>query len=349
MENVNKLNDRNLRFVVDCHVPYLRGVLEPYAEVVYLAPDEITPEAVKDIDGLIVRTRTHIDKHLLGGSRCRFVGTATIGMDHFDRAWTEKAGITTVNAPGCNAPAVAQYVFASLARLINRPIGQYIIAIVGVGNVGRIVERWARALDMNVMCVDPLRQESEGGDKWYSLTEVAEKADIITFHPPLTREGIHATYHLADRDFFASLKRAPIIINSSRGPVVDNLAWLEAIENGLVSHSVIDVWEGEPALNMKLLEKADIATPHIAGYSRDGKIRASEMILNEISKHFGLPDLKPDSPAARPIADRVSIRIVMKSYDPFEDTRALRANPTRFEHLRDSYALRTEVPASKID
>ncbi|MDE6396784.1 MAG: 4-phosphoerythronate dehydrogenase, partial [Muribaculaceae bacterium] len=280
---------------------------------------------------------------------CKFVATATIGMDHIDRDWAARAGLTAVNAPGCNAPAVAQYVFASLARLINRPVGQYTIAIVGVGNVGRIVERWARALDMRVMRVDPLRQKAEGGADWSTLEDAAREADIITFHTPLTRGGEHPTFHLADRDFFRSLKRAPIVINSSRGPVVDNEAWLEAIGQGLVSHSVIDVWEGEPSLNLRLLEKADIATPHIAGYSRDGKVRATSMVLDEISKHFGLPSLKPDCTEAQPIAETISVRSVMESYNPLDDTRELRANPARFEQLRDSYDLRQEAPAAKVD
>lgn len=344
-----KLSGRRLKFVVDCHIPYIKGVLEPYADVVYLTPEDTTSEAVRDADGLIVRTRTKINSDLLGGSNCRFVATATIGMDHFDKEWTENNGIITVNAPGCNAPAVAQYVFSSLARLINRPIGQHTIAIVGVGQVGSIVERWARALDMRVMRVDPLREAAEGGDDWYTLAEAAEKADIITFHTPLTKSGTHPTYHLADRDFFRSLRRFPIIINSSRGPVVDNEAWLEAIKEGRISHSVIDVWEGEPEINRELLAKADIATPHIAGYSRDGKIRATAMVLDEVSKQFGLPRLKPDGPEAAAIPESVSIRSITSSYNPLEDTKTLRAHPERFEELRDNYDLRREPGAAKID
>lgn len=349
MENVNKLNKPALKFVADCHIPYLRGVLEPYACVEYLSPDDITPEVVKDADGLIVRTRTRIDSQLLNDSQCRFVATATIGTDHIDKKWAKEREISIVNAPGCNAPAVAQYVFASLARLINRPISQHTIAIVGVGNVGRIVERWARALDMRVMRVDPLRQEAEGGTDWHTLEDVAREADIITFHTPLTRDGEHSTYHLADNEFFKSLKRAPIIINSSRGPVVDNAALVEAINEGLVSHSVIDVWEGEPAINLDLLEKADIATPHIAGYSRDGKIRATSMVLNEISEYFGLPRLNADGPTAQPVPETVSIQSVMKSYNPLDDTRALKSDPTQFEKLRDNYNLRAEATGAKID
>ncbi len=339
-----------MKVIIDKYIPYLDGVLEPYAEVVYAAPVDITAETVRDADALLVRTRTRIDAGLLQDSRCRFVATATIGMDHFDLPWCHATGIEAVNAPGCNAPAVAQYVLASIARLIDRDPSQLTLAIVGVGHVGSIVERWARGMGFRVMLVDPPRAEAEGSDGWSTLADAAREADIITFHTPLVKDGPHLTFHLADEAFFRSLKRKPIVINSSRGPVVDNQAWLQAISEGLVGHSVIDVWEGEPHINHELMNAADIATPHIAGYSMDGKIRASEMALNALTHRFGLPDLHPDVRPACSVPDTVSLRAVADSYDPMADTSAMREainnadDPAAtFEHLRDSYPLRPEV------
>ena len=237
-----------LKLAVERNVPFIAGLLEPYADVTYLAADEFTPATVKNVDGIIVRTRTRCDAALLSGSRCRFVGTATIGTDHIDKDWCAANGIAVVNAPGCNAPAVAQYVFASIMQLANRPLSQYTIGIVGVGHVGSIVERWARGLGMKVLICDPPRQRAEGGDNWATLGDISNKADIITFHTPLTKDGEDATYHLADETFFAGLRRAPILINSARGPITDTAALINASATGLVSAADVPSWEGEPAI-----------------------------------------------------------------------------------------------------
>jgi erythronate-4-phosphate dehydrogenase len=333
----NKLN-----IVVEANIPFVRGLLEPYAEVQYLPADAITPAAVKDADALLVRTRTRCNEALLSGSRCRFVGTATIGFDHIDRAWCAANGIYAVNAPGCNAPAVAQYVFSCIASLINRPISQHTIGIVGVGHVGRIVEQWARSLDMRVMLCDPPRQRVEGGDQWSTLADIAEKADIITFHTPLTREGIDASFHLADAKFFASLRRSPMLINAARGGVVDNAALVRAIEMAQVSKAVIDTWEGEPAIMRDLLDKVSIATPHIAGYSFEGKVRATTMVLDALCRHFGLPQVRVDVPTPGDAPTSVRIQEVLSSYNPMLDDKNLRENPDTFEALRNHYNLRHE-------
>jgi erythronate-4-phosphate dehydrogenase len=333
----------NLNIIVEANIPFVRGLLEPYANVQYLAPDDINREAVKDTDALLVRTRTRCDEALLSGSRCRFVGTATIGFDHIDRKWCADHGIHAVNAPGCNAPAVAQYVFASIATLMNRPVDQYSIGIVGVGNVGKIVEMWARSLGMRIMLCDPPRQRTEGGSAWCTLQEIAEKADIITFHTPLTRSGNDCTYHMADAAFFASLRRSPILINAARGGVVDNAALVHAIDAAQVSHAVIDTWEGEPNIMPELLQRTAIATPHIAGYSYEGKVRATTMVLNALTAHFNLPSVHPNVPTPPATPSSVRIRRVLQSYNPLLDDAALRANPHTFEALRNHYNLRHEV------
>lgn len=341
------MQNTSLTFVADSHIPFIREPLARLGDVRVLAPDDIDAAAVADADALLVRTRTRCDAALLAHSKVRFVGTATIGFDHIDRRWCADSGIRAVNAPGCNAPAVAQYVFATLARLINRPMTQYTLGIVGVGYVGSIVERWARAMGMRVMLCDPPRSKAEGGDRWNSLLDIAEQADIITFHTPLTRDGDCPTFHLADRSFFRSLRRAPIVINAARGPVVDTMALVDAIRAGLVGPVVIDTWEGEPHINRELLDLVDIATPHIAGYSLQGKIRATAMVLDRLCDFFGVerPPLAVPEPPGVP--DEVTLAAVAASYDPMTDDRILRRHPDAFERLRDEYDLRDEVPAGR--
>lgn len=327
------------KVLVEANIPYIDRLTQ-VAEVVRLAPEEFTPEAVRDADAIVVRTRTRCNAALLEGSRVKFVGTATIGTDHIDLDWCRSAGITVANAPGCNARAVAEYVFGSIAHLLPGPLSQYAIAVVGVGHVGSIVEGWAKSLGMKVIPVDPPRQRAEGGAQWRTLGDAAAEADIITFHTPLTRSGEDATYHLASAEFFASLQRKPLVINAARGPVADTAAWLDAMHSGRCRAAVVDCWEGEPAINRELLAAAAVATPHIAGYSRLGKMRASQMVTDALTACFGLRPVElfdeplPLTPAAITEADAFA------AYDPRPDTDALRAAPEAFESLRNHYHLR---------
>jgi len=338
------MSDSNIRLIIERNIPYVAGLLDDYASVRYLAPEDITPEAVRDADGMMIRTRTKCNAALLDKSDVKMIATATIGMDHIDTDYCKAHSITAVNAPGCNAPAVAQYVFASLLQLINRPLSSYTIGIVGVGHVGSIVERWARRLDMNVLRCDPLRQAAEGGDDWADLDTIAGQADIITFHTPLTHGGEHATYHLADETFYAKLRRSPIIINSARGEIVDTPALLAAREAGLVGGLIIDCWEGEPVISRELLCRADIATPHIAGYSAEGKMRASQMGLDAITTFFKIPRVTIDQPLPPAAAESVTIGGILGSYNPMPEVHALKAHPEDFEKIRNTYHLRHEVP-----
>lgn len=332
-----------LKILIDRNVPFL-GVLRKHARVEFLAPEEFTPESVRDADALIIRTRTHCDAALLEGSKVKFIGTATIGTDHIDLDWCSQAGITVVNAPGCNAPAVAQYVFSSLMHVINRPLRQYTIGIVGVGHVGSIVATWADAMEMPVMLCDPPRQRAEGGQNWCSLEDIARKADIITFHTPLTTEGPDATRHLADAGFFNSLRHAPIIINAARGAVVDNRAWVDAIESGLCGPAIVDCWEGEPDIDLDLLYRAAIATPHIAGYSRQGKARASQAVLTALCGHFDLPALRLAESTPPPAARSITPAVALRGYNPIRESDSLKQFPEDFEQMRDNYPLRDELP-----
>ena len=334
----------DLNIVVERNVPFIADALRfAGATVTLLDAARIDREALKDADALVTRTRTRCDAALLAGTRCRMVASATIGLDHVDTEWCRTAGIEVANAPGCNAPAVAQYVLATLIAAFGRDLSGRTLGVVGVGHVGSIVARWARQLGMRVLECDPPRQRAEGGD-FVGLDVIEREADAITFHVPFTKSGDDATYHLADAGFFGRLARKPLIINSARGGVVDNAALVDALDSGRVSRAAIDCWEGEPEISRELLARAFVATPHIAGYSQSGKVRASQMALAAICRHFGLPQIPITEPEPAPYApDGVTAEMIAESYDPVADSEALRDAPGSFEALRNGYALRREV------
>lgn len=333
-----------IRLVADKNIPYIQGLLDPYATIKYLEPEEVTPAILRETDGLIIRTRNICSREVLEKSEVKLIATATIGTDHIDTDYCRERGITVVNAPGCNAAAVAQYVFATIMQIINRPLGSYTLGIVGVGHVGSIVAQWAKAFDMPVLLCDPLRQEAEGGEQWVDLDTIAAKADIITFHTPLTKTGSHPTFHMADEAFFAKCRRMPVIINSARGPVTDTEALVAARRQGKVGGLIIDCWENEPNISRDLLSLADIATPHIAGYSQEGKIRASQIALDAVTTFFMMPRVTVDAPLPPAPAVSVSKADLLASYDPIPESDAVKAHPEDFEKIRNSYRLRHEVP-----
>lgn len=332
-----------MKIVVERNVPFIAATLRAAGiSVTELAAGEIDRAAMADADALVTRTRTRCDASLLEGSRCTLVASATIGLDHVDCEWCRNAGIEVANAPGCNAPAVAQYVISTLVAAFGPDLSGRTLGVVGVGHVGSIVSRWARQAGMEVLECDPPRQRAEGGE-FTDLATVAARADAITFHVPMTRVGEDATWHLADESFFSLLRKQPLIINTARGPVVDNHALLDALDSGLVGKAAIDCWEGEPEISRELLQKAFVSTPHIAGYSRSGKARASQMALDAICRHFGLERLTIHEPAAPYAPDGLTAQEIAESYDPVADSEALRREPGDFEKLRNTYALRPEA------
>lgn len=353
------MTSEKIHIVADAKIPFLQGVLEPYAQVSYYNPNEITNAVVRDADMLLVRTRTNVNKRLLLGSRCRFVGTATIGYDHIDAQYCKENNIRWCNAPGCNAGSVGQYILSSIllwARSQNRNISDLTIGIVGVGHVGSIVEQYCRALGMKVLLNDPPREAAEGSDKFVSLEEIASQSDIITFHTPLTMQGEYATCHLGSARFFDSLQRSPLVINSARGAVVDNYALLRALNTGKVGDAVIDCWEGEPRLNTALMFASFIATPHIAGYSSDGKANATRMIVEAVGRELGveidtsgiIPPTLPVSTLALARNSDPIVTAVLSSYNPLIETRNLKRQPHDFEKLRSSYGIRREFNAYTV-
>lgn len=344
MESDNLTRLRRPEVIIEANIPFIRGVLEPMADVKYLQPAEFTPAAVADADAIITRTRVRCDEQLLGHSRVSLIASATIGLDHVDIPWCRSHDIEVANAPGCNAPAVAQYVFASLLSLpAFGSLEGKTLGVVGVGNVGKIVADWGERLGMRVMRCDPPRAAAEGPEGFSAIDEIAREADAITFHTPLTRSGNCPTYHLCDTTLLDSMERRPVIINSARGPVVDNAALVDALKAGKVSAAVIDCWENEPDISSELLRMAAIATPHIAGYSRQGKIRATRMAMDVFTGYFGLPRVKWDEPVADGAGIAVTAEKIAASYDPLADTAMLRENPASFEQLRNHYRLREEV------
>lgn len=339
------MESEHINIIVEANIPFIKGILEPYANVRYLKPEEINADSVKEADALVIRTRTRCNESLLKDSKVRFIATATIGTDHIDLDWCKEHGITVANAPGCNAPAVAQYVLSAVHHLSNRPIDQYAIGIIGVGHVGSIIEQWARQLGMTVLVNDPPREKAEGGSQWSTLDDIAEKCDVITIHTPLD----NTTRHLIDERFLSSLRRSPILINAARGGVADDEAVTEALNKGKIQYAVIDCWENEPNISSELLHKAIIATPHIAGYSYEGKVRATRMVLDALSQYFNCGHI--DMAQQVPDGNRQSVsgREIAASYDPNIDTKMLKANPDSFESLRNHYALRHEVGITEKD
>ena len=350
----------NTHVLIDKGIPFIRGVVEnlPFpggVSVDYLPASEMTPGRVKDCDALVIRTRTHCNARLLEGSRVKFIATATIGFDHIDADYCARRGIRWTNAPGCNADSVAQYmesVFYLLAERRARPLSSLLVGIVGVGHVGSRVAALARRLGMEVFLCDPPRARAEEEAKSFvSLDEIAKSADIVTFHTPLTREGADATFHLAGAPFFARLRPGATVVNTSRGEVVDNEALLQALEMGRVGDAVIDVWEHEPRPLPALLERAFIATPHIAGYSADGKANATRMSLENLCRFFRIPlsAIPPIVPPAPPVArfpeGSTAAEQALFAYDPRRDSCALKENPELFESLRSNYPLRRERKA----
>lgn len=336
-----------MKIVIDDKIPYLHGQVERlFDEVVYLPGAAIGPADVRDADALMVRTRTRCDRRLLEGSRVRFVATATIGYDHLDTAWLDAAGIGWTNCPGCNATSVAQYVESAVILMeregLLSPRGS-VAGIVGAGHVGGAVAGVLRARGYEVLLNDPPREAAEGGDDWHTLEEIAERCDVVTLHTPLTRDGRWPTYHLAGERFFNRCSRCPVVINAARGAVVDTAALLRAMDEDRVRGAVIDTWEGEPDISRELLKNAFLATPHIAGYSADGKANASRMALEAVCRHFGRPAdftiLPPPLPETTPMQgdDRK-----LWLYDPRRDSDALKAAPEKFEWLRGHYPLRRE-------
>jgi len=359
-----------MKVIVDNKIPYIKGALEPYAEVLYLPGNLTTREVVKDADALITRTRTICSEEILEGSNVKFIATATIGFDHIDTDYCRNAGIEWVNAPGCNAESVNQYISSALLSYSIRKsftLRDKTIGIVGVGQVGSRIAKTCEILGMNVLLNDPPRERNEGSSQFTSLETIQKQADIITFHVPLNMEGIDQTYHMASKQFLRDLKKSPLIMNTCRGEVFDSTAVYDAIVSGVISGLNIDCWENEPELDLDLLKLTDYGTSHIAGYSRDGKANGTKVSVQAISKFFKLgvdawkpPGIEPpENPVieldgsrqngTRQSEDMVLADAILSTYKIANDDEALRKNPHLFEQLRGDYPVRREFSSYSIN
>ncbi len=354
-----------MKIVCDNKIPFLKGALEPYADVVYLPGKETTPDVVRDADALITRTRTKCDESLLKGSSVRMIATATIGFDHIDTEWCDKNGISWTNAPGCNSWSVQQYI-ASLLVTMAREFGfdckDKTLGVIGVGNVGSKVARIASVLGFKVLLNDPPRARKEGTDGFVSFDEIICKSDIITCHVPLQCTGQDATYHLFDAARLASMRKEQILINSSRGEVVDNKALKAALQDGKLKAASLDVWENEPDIDTELLGMLFTGTPHIAGYSLDGKANGTWMSVQAVARALDLPckDWKvreiplPGQPvefrldASGKSRQEVLTEAILYTYNILDDDRRLREDTASFEMQRADYPVRREFPAFTI-
>jgi len=353
-----------MKIIADKNIPYLKGVVEQYGDVTYLEGSEFTKNAIKEAETLIVRTVTHFDRQMLEESKVKLICSATIGFDHIDTEYCDNHGIKWTNAPGCNSGSVQQYIVSSLMLLSqkkNIDLKDKVIGIVGVGNVGEKVATACQLLGMRVLLNDPLRQLQEPDNTTFvDLAEIQKEADFITFHTPLTKTGKYPTYHLADQKFFSNLSKNPFIINSARGAIIDTDAIKEALKNKVIRGAIIDCWEKEPAIDLEYMNMVDIATPHIAGYSADGKANATIMSLYSIANFWKLPTDPINTikvpEISNPIIDYSNIRdknklsaIFLRTYNPIDDMTRLIESPDKFKQHRADYSLRREYKAYKVE
>ncbi len=348
-----------MKIVADENIPFLKGVLEPFANVIYLPGRDITPYHVRDADVLIVRTRTKCGKNLLEGSRVQVIASATIGYDHIDTEFCDSKNIRWFNAPGCNSASVEQYVTAALfkiARLREMLLSELTIGIIGVGHVGSRVANIAGILGMNVLLNDPPRQRTERDQAFCSLETILEQADMVSLHVPLNLSGRDKTFHMVDRNFLERSVKPVILINTSRGEVVNTEGLKQMIHTGQCREAILDVWENEPHIDREMLSMSFLGTPHIAGYSADGKANGTAQCVRNISRIFdlGMDDWYPAQiPGTRDNVLRIDCdgrgqedimgEAVRFTYDIAEDDAKLKKDPDSFEQYRGNYPVRREA------
>ncbi len=354
-----------MKIIADENIPFVKQAFSSIGETDVLPTGQINEDNLKDADVLLVRSKTAVDQKLLEGSSVKFVATATIGIDHIDTEYLKRRNIGFANAAGCNANSVAEYVFAAmlhLSRKLKFPLGGKVLGVVGVGNIGSKVVRMAKRLGMKVLQNDPPLKRETGDSRFVPLDDLMD-ADLITVHVPLTREGRDATLHLFDKHRIEKMKKGSILINSSRGAVVDGEALKSAVHSKHFSATVLDVWENEPEIDLSLLDAVDIGTSHIAGYSLDGKVNGTVMIREAVCRYFNLKTSwdhrevmpEPEVPfltveKSDEADEDVLNQIVKKVYNIEKDDARLRQifkidEPERgafFHRLRKEYPIRRE-------
>ena len=354
-----------MKILVDENMPYARELFSRTGDVVAVPGRPVPQAELDDADGLMVRSVTKVNAELLNGKPVKFVGTATAGTDHIDEAFLQQQGIAFSAAPGCNAIAVVEYVFSALLLLAERDgfaLKDRTVGIVGVGNVGGRLQARLAALGIRTLLCDPPRADRGDEGDFLPLSQLVAEADILTFHTPLFKQGAYKTLHLADEALLRALKPNAILINACRGPVVDNQALLKVLETRRDLSVVLDVWEPEPELSLPLLEKVDIATAHIAGYTLEGKARGTTQVFEAWTQFLGNPQqvaLETLLPAPefgqitlRGELDQPTLkRLVHLVYDVRRDDAPLRKVadvPGEFDRLRKNYLERREWSSLRV-
>jgi erythronate-4-phosphate dehydrogenase len=354
-----------MKIVADQNIPFVKKCFSSIGEVFTCQGREISSAIVKNADILLVRSVTRVDEHLLSGTKIKFVATATIGTDHLDIDYLEKHGIAFASAPGSNANSVAEYIIAAILTIAEKHhlnISGKTLGIIGVGHVGSLVASRAASLDLNVLLNDPPLSRQTNDPKYLPLDKLYD-CDFITMHTPLSFSGIDKTLHLANEHFFDAVKKGAVFLNTARGGVHDTKALKDAIKKGHLLSAVLDVWENEPYIDAELLEMSDLATPHIAGYSYDGKLAGLVMIYNAVCRflkinpshtinHFLPPSAIPSIELSAPLDDEQAAinHIVKRIYDIQSDDQQMRqilSVPTYnrgklFDELRKNYPVRRE-------
>ncbi len=344
--------NNKITILADKAIPFLEGVFEPYANVRYIPGGEIDAESVRDADALMIRTRTKCNAQLLEGSKVKFIATATIGTDHIDFPYCDSHGIVVRNAPGCNAGGVMEYVFSALYGLASRraiSLEGDTIGVIGVGHVGSLIERMGLALGFKVLKCDPPRAKAEGPFGFCDLDYLLQNSQIVTMHTPLDE----TTRGMADSHFFSLMQPGAFFINSSRGEVVDEEALKKAIPK--LGPVIIDTWNHEPDIDLELMDKVAIATPHIAGYSYQGKQNGTAAAVRAVAHYFGITQLYEFFPKTE-LEENEAVKLHLKglnqgeiaallqyNYPIFTDDFMLRIAPGDFDKLRSEYKYRREV------
>lgn len=356
--------------VADENIPLLDAFFAGFGEIRRVPGRSINRATVEQADVLLVRSVTNVNRALLEGSKVRFVGTCTIGTDHLDLDYFNEAGITWSSAPGCNARGVVDYVLGSLmtlAEIEGVDLSQRTYGVVGAGEVGGRLIKVLKALGWNVKVCDPPRQAADGGE-YVSLEQIIQQCDVISLHTPLTCSGDDATWHLFDQQRLRQLKQGAWLINAARGPVVDNAALREVLLEREDLQAVLDVWEKEPEVDVALAELCVLATPHIAGYSLDGKQRGTAQIYQAYCAFIGQPaDIQLSDLLPAAWLSEVSLHggsdpawalamLCRGVYDPRRDDadfrRSLVGNVAEqraaFDVLRKQYPVRREIEGLKV-
>ncbi len=354
-----------MKILVDENMPYAQQLFCQLGEVKAVPGRPLPIEELDDTDALMVRSITKVNASLLAGKPVKFVGTATAGFDHVDTAWLEQQKIAISSAPGCNAIAVVEYVFSALMVFAEQEgfqLTDKTVGIVGVGNVGGRLAKRLRALGVNVLLCDPPRADRGDDEQFHSLETLLKQADILTFHTPLNKSGRYNSYHLINESNLDILPEGRILINASRGEVIDNAALLSALNQGKKLRVVLDVWEPEPDLSLELLNKVDIATPHIAGYTLEGKARGTTQVYEAYCDFIGQPQhVELSTLLPKPLISTISVQgeltqtllkqLIHLVYDVRRDDAPLRkvaGIKGEFDKLRKFYPVRREWSSLQV-